>query len=942
MKQDQSRRNFLRKSAIAGSLVILPGGFSKLVAGNQQINQTNLSGQPASWFSTGGETIYHLKTGKTDTKIPRSIFAAAFSGNILCFDFSGKKLWEQNTGKFFPFAMDVLDIDGDGFDECVIASADGSLYIIDHDGKLLAKLCEGKPPLYSVKIVKDNQGKQAIYCGGAEKIIYQLSPKGEILAQKEMIGIIRNIDSGTFSKTAGLELVVAVTTNNATLSLCMFSLPDFQLKMGPVNSKEKRKYNLITIDQDQDGLDLIIIGDATGGVIYDSKGSKMGTLMDKPSVKGRDVFRQVLLAKIPSKNGNGEQLIGLCSSDLRFYGTDGSITKQITMDISPAALCYDDATKTILMGSDIGGGDTIFCARLDMSEWEQTLQKLGYQGQQKTIIANIEKLSAQIEAFEAPSYQPKVNPEVVCVFPAFKPHVSGFPYSPSSHEELYANPTVKALMTLYKSEFPYPSMHFTSNQWFSEKYDRTFLKFGWDKVRDARMTYQLTSAEIIDYARMHEANGFDFIWTIGHGNDPFFTTNETIEGILRAAPNTCIGFIIPEVAVEDTPGFRYAVVERIKPICDLCIKFGNKKVFLRSKWLFWIADIKTDLWDWILKDKKYKDVIVPAMEETNQRVCDTSISARMGLQLGGWVTDWAGRAVHDNLAYEKIHNWATPAVGSNFLRALCYTFSLGTKYNLIQLSEADVIGEKAHFRDHALVVKPYLHMLGKGILPWPQKPEDKLSVSSVAVQMKTPSKEFMTAVHGGHDESTYKYDPKWVFSRLECFWGQAPTPKYDFGYYAIGRRRQALNFVPKNPYGLVPIVPDENSVGEIPGIEKKITTDGEVWYDEQGKKRSAAEYAPIIEKTLQKASEKLFCKVTGDVAWTATRLDKSHIRLVLIDPGYLDPADRKAQISIVAKMLSGTDILSREKLKVKSNSILITIPMGVLRIIDIEHKLAKS
>jgi hypothetical protein len=717
----------------------------------------------------------------------------------------------------------------------------------------------------------------------------------------------------------------------------ILSLPELQEKLGSFNTKETDKYSLTTLDSDNDGLDTIVVGAANVGIVFDSTGKKIGNLQGKSSESGRDSYRMLRLDKIPANNNVADQLIGLSSMSFRLYGADSKITREIVLDIAPAGFSYDNVTKTLLFGSDIEGGDTIFYTKTDEPGWEQSLEELGIQGQQKTMLANIEKLSAQIEAFEPPSYQTKINPEIVCVFAAFTPHINSLPYSPATSADLFTNPSIKSLSTLYQSEFPYPSLTFASNQWISENWDRSALLHGWATKRDDRMVYQLTSKEIIDYAKMLEKEQLEFVWTIGHGNDPFFLSLKTVEGILLAAPNACKGFIIPEVSREDTPQFRYAVMEHIKPICDLCLKYGNRKMFLRSKYLFWIGDVKTDLWEWMLKDKKYKDVIVPAMEETNQRVCDVSISARLGLQNGGWFNDWAGRAVKDNLCYNRLYNWAVPTVGSNFLRALSYSFSLGTKYCLIQLGEADITDGKAHFRDHAQVVKPFLNLVGKGILPYPQKHGDKLSVSSVAVQMKTPTDDLMKAAHGGHVEGSYKADPKWVFSRMECFWGQAPTPKYDFGYYAIGRRRQALNFVPKNPYGIVPIVPEENSVKEIPGNERKIYTDGEVWYDEQGLKRSAEEYAPIVEKTLQEASEKLFCKVTGDIAWTATRLDQSHIRLVLIDPGYLDPADRIVKVKINTKALSVTDILSREEIALTGNEFNLTVAMGIIRVIDIEH-----
>jgi hypothetical protein len=60
--------------------------------------------------------------------------------------------------------------------------------------------------------------------------------------------------------------------------------------------------------------------------------------------------------------------------------------------------------------------------------------------------------------------------------------------------------------------------------------------------------------------------------------------------------------------------------------------------------------------------------------------------------------------------------------------------------------------------------------------------------------------------------------------------------------------------------------------------------------------------------------------------------------VTLIDPGYLDPADREAEI--VLQHMNGLrciDILSGETLPVESGRIHVTVPMGTLRIVDIEH-----
>jgi hypothetical protein len=377
----------------------------------------------------------------------------------------------------------------------------------------------------------------------------------------------------------------------------------------------------------------------------------------------------------------------------------------------------------------------------------------------------------------------------------------------------------------------------------------------------------------------------------------------------------------------------------VKPICDLTLKYGRRKIFIRSKFLFWSADCYDGLWNWIWADGKYRDVIVPAMEETNERLGDLSLSGRVGLWLGGHVSDWAARVVHDNLCYDREHQWAAPLVGSQFLRALAYQAGLGARYQLIQLSETRTLGGRAQFEGHGpLVVEPFLHALGKGLLPRPKNSAALLSLSPVAVAMRPASVEFLAASHNSHLISKFQSDPPRVFSRLETFWGQAPTPPYDFGTYGVGRRTQGLNFIPKFPHGFVAFVPPATKPGDIPGVTTLFATDGETWHDPAGRRHSAADYAPTVEAALRAATEKMFVHVRGDVAWTATRLDARHVRLVLIAPGYLNPADCTAAVTVRTDMISATDILSRQPLAVRNNTFTVDIPMGILRIVDVEHR----
>jgi len=136
----------------------------------------------------------------------------------------------------------------------------------------------------------------------------------------------------------------------------------------------------------------------------------------------------------------------------------------------------------------------------------------------------------------------------------------------------------------------------------------------------------------------------------------------------------------------------------------------------------------------------------------------------------------------------------------------------------------------------------------------------------------------------------------------------------------------------------VPIVPADASPPSTTGLEKLLITDGEVWYDEGERKQSAAEFADHVEQALRRENVEMFVRVRGAVAWTATRIDPSHVRIVLIDSGYLDPADRVAEVSVNADVVSTIDILSGEDLEVRDNRLTVTVPMGILRVIGIEHR----
>jgi hypothetical protein len=134
------------------------------------------------------------------------------------------------------------------------------------------------------------------------------------------------------------------------------------------------------------------------------------------------------------------------------------------------------------------------------------------------------------------------------------------------------------------------------------------------------------------------------------------------------------------------------------------------------------------------------------------------------------------------------------------------------------------------------------------------------------------------------------------------------------------------------------MIPDTTTL-EGSRFERKITTDGRYFYSSGGRKESAAESRPGVESSLAEAAGRLPVRVYGDVHWSAARLDGNHVRVTLIDTGYLDPADRNVEIALQGlDGLACRDILSGEDLFEVDGRIRLQVPAGLFRIVDITHR----
>jgi len=518
----------------------------------------------------------------------------------------------------------------------------------------------------------------------------------------------------------------------------------------------------------------------------------------------------------------------------------------------------------------------------------------------------MDMLLRQAKVFRAPAYQPEPEPVTVTL-----------QQYPDEMQERYGT---------------IPNIRFVTTYKYIEKFDPGYTNPKFIQSFNQRHSSRLTTREqIVTDARRWESHNEAFLLMGGHGRDmgiDFYISPETMVEVLEAAPNTFVGVVFAELEETDE-ALTAAVQSQLLPLAEKFYKHGRKKILLRNKNIFWNGNVHLDLFkETIMSDPRYREVFVPSMEETNSRTQGLSLAGRTGLWLTERFDHISGRAVTDNANWNRSWEWGQTMHLSHFIRALSLSRVYGADLFHINI-----------YTDNKVEMLPLFHLLGSGALPRPER-DELLSLSNVAIGMTRPDEEFIRHGTNGHGLDRYAPDTApFVLDRLDGFWGAAPVPWYDLTNIAYNSQRRQMNFIPRLPYGMVTMIAAETNPSDFAYYRQVLRTDGRYWYDDQDQPHAADAWEPMVRETLEAAAERLPVRVLGDVSWSAVRIDPTHVRVILIDPGYLDPADREATIVMQhLQTVQCTDILSGETLPVIDNRTAVRVPMGILRIIDVEHR----
>ena len=882
------------------------------------------------------------------------IIGSSFEGKILAFDYDGKNMWTNTLSGYMNHDVWCDDITGDGNDEILAANADGHLYCMNNTGELLWKFKENDAPMYSVCAIT-NEGTSYVVCGSYDKNLYYLSPQGKKVktlassayntrkqkgkgknktTKEHIVNILRKINAVDGSE----HLVMHITSNSMQDKgevLFFEPLADKPYKKKVFKNK-KPLGDLRVTNYLGDGKEEILAG--TSNHLSKSNICKYNLNDDTNLVlnvgKRRNDFGGfaylVSQVELVPKGNSFEYfaLVGPCIA-LMNSDFDFSATEILKGKYSFNDMWHDKENNKIILASVQSGGSNVHVIDYTNDKWKKTYQNLAPQGKIQSILDNTEIAKQDLARFEAPNWERKPKPVYfVSDLNATKKREPSKDIVEAIHAK-YESPIFLGYRNTKKEDPMSWNRDTMSNVFYRER-------------RDKRMDYSGTQDEILDILKPIYKDYKGLAMWGGHGNDPYFYSMDTRKKILDAANGKKTVFIFPELE-NDSKDFEYVLANMLYPLAE----YGssrNLNIHLRCKHIFWQGAAHRELWS-RLSSGEFADVFVPSMEETTDKSMELSVSGRMGFWMSGAVNQWGTRCVPDNIAFDRLRQFGGQRLPNHFLRQTIYNLANGaTHLNNLSMD-----------KEYMSLV---WELVAKGALYVPNR-DELLSLSPVHLSMTEPDKHYLdegsdVKIVTHYDELVEK-ENKMVFSHLNGSWPGAPNTEWDFSRYAANETERRLNFIPSYNNGLVLITPVQKgalSKNNLPrgkmidkmhpyykNIMKEYITDGRNYISKDGSQTYPAEtYYKDIKEDIESSSKLLPLAVSGDIGWVVAQTDKLHLRLTLVDAGYINPSETEVTVMFhQANPEVMKDILSGETFDISNiKSVKVTVPCGGFRFIDIE------
>jgi hypothetical protein len=577
---------------------------------------------------------------------------------------------------------------------------------------------------------------------------------------------------------------------------------------------------------------------------------------------------------------------------------------------------------SVILGSSPNGDDNLYRLSFEPG-WEKSLESLTRHGFMARAGQTLKQLGDAAAAWRG---EPMPGAEA--------------PFDVVVRHHMWSGPDLEkvdswiAEVRDYEKQFPYARIRFATAFWPGEKAP-LLRPDGKPWGRDQRLAHDLTREQIVAGARRFETAGCHFWVQVGHGCDPHLEV-ATVAAMLDAAPKTCLGFISAED--EQLDDVVYYFQHHVRPILDLCVKHG-KRFIPRNKdvwWAHWPAD--STLRELIFNGR-YHSVLLPSVEDSNSRSSEVNLAARVGLWLDGQVDDWASRCSADWFCAGRPWEWEYVMAGHPQLRYYVSQAMLGARVFMMLNGERENQGDR-WTRVGSEGTATFLHLLGRGVITPPRR--DQLqAISPVALILQQPSERFQRHGANGHHEEFWGADGSdqqaWAFDRLDTYWAMAPLPATDVATYLWGRtRRDAAHLPVTSPHGFVCLLPGgpPQSSGRWTTLW---TTDGD-GLSKAGRSYSLTDARTALLADLAAGGKQQPLSVQGEVFCQMVALAPDRLLVALVDPGWLNPADREVRLSPQSgQVWKLSDRLTGQTLGELRPPVSITVPAGGLRLLECRH-----
>ncbi|WP_366184309.1 hypothetical protein [Flavobacterium ovatum] len=897
------------------------------------------SGQAADGIKSIETDYTIMKVRVMKYKNTTKIIGSSYEGTVVCYDYDGKLQWKNELSGFMNNDIYCADIDDDGKDEILAPNADGNLYCLDDDGKLLWKFKKNSAPILSATMVSKDKINYVV-CGGYDKNIHYLTADGKLLKyipsasysvenkfKDHAINYLRTIQQ------KGKDVLVALSAFNTNYDqgvLYYFNpLENKPYASDKMNGKGKGGScpGTFSVNDLVPGNTEIILGGnglnqlgVSVASVEKLTNAKLDLKLKEKSDLGAVGYRLASAEAIPDANSFKYYVLFGNRMFLVSPDKNGEKTEIIESNYAFNDMCKDASTKKLILGSAQSGGSCIHVIDYTNNNWKKDFEKLNPPGKIFKILENTKDFSLKLRKFKAPNWE---NQKV-----AVKVLSSGL-----NREEIDALARINSKNPVIIEEVKklYPHV---------ENWDRSILD---NKVsretRDDRKKADLTSTEAFNLFKKgldDSKSGIQY-WQ-GHGRDVYFYSLSTVKKVVDYAGAKIVIPVLAELEQHDkdiewtTENFIYPLANHLQ---------GTNSFFsIRNKNLFWQSSVYTPAWKRLVSGE-FANVFVSSMEESNSKTMDMSISGRMGLWAAGSMNQWGSRFTRDNACYDRLRQLSYQKVPNHALRMFVHQIASG----------ATVVHNTSVNEDYQKVL---WDMIAKGILYVPTR-EEIVSINPVHLSIIDPDSLYL---EGNHVKDITIYDEKFenenpmVIGRTTGVFAGAPVTDWDFSSYASGAKERRLEFLPTYSNGMVLTTPPtdknskrgllENHLNPIyKNNVKEFFTDGRNYYSDANKTKSyrADEYYTTVKKAIEEGTKIMPLTVEGRVAWVAAQTAPTHLRLTLVDGGYVNPGDRMVTVNFhTAKVKKIINLLTNEEVKFTAEKATITVPCGLFVFLDIELK----